>query len=203
MQKTMIYRLGFILVCMSLALSACGGSGIPTVSPGNHAPTQPAAKNGYPAAPAAAYPSPAVAVEAGPTTAGYPAPGNAPAAPTAQAPQSGQGGQSTQGHLLVMKPDGSSVTLTGADLQKLTPADATVGQSDQSGYKLSDVLAAAGVTDYQTVVVIGSGGSVPLTKAQIDTGVILSTVDPASLQLVGSQLSADQMVKGVNQIQAK
>jgi hypothetical protein len=196
MQKTIAYRLGFILVGLSLALSACGGSQSPAANKsGAEAPTVAAA-----VAPAAGYPSPDVAVQAQPTSAAYPAPGSAQTAPTVPAAQDAP---AVQGTLQIMKPDGSSVTLTGADLQKLTPADVSIGQSDQSGYKLSDVLTAAGVTDYQTLIVIGSGGSVPLTKAQIDTDVILSTVDPAALQLVGSQLSPDQMVKGVAQIQAK
>lgn len=199
MQKTIAYRLGFILIGLSLALSACGGSQSPAANKsGAEAPTAAAA-----AAPAAGYPSPDVAVQAQPTSAAYPAPDSAQTAPTVPAAQDAQGAPAVQGTLQIMKPDGSSVTLTGADLQKLTPADVSIGQSDQSGYKLSDVLTAAGVTAYQTVIVIGSGGSVPLTKAQIDTDVILSTVDPAALQLVGSQLSADQMVKGVTQVQAK
>jgi hypothetical protein len=206
MKKSIATRFAFVLIGLSLALAACS-SGQPTAGDkaGSSPTTPPAA-----AAPtqAAGYPAAQEAAAAQPTSAAYPAPQATQPEPVAQPTQVVQPTQAAQpvpaaGSLLVVKADGTRVTLSSADLQKIVPTDVSIGQSDQSGYKLSDVLAAAGVTSFTQVVVIGSGGSVPLAQTAVTADVILSTVDPANLQLVGQTLSADQMVKGVTQIQVK
>ena len=184
-------RLIALLVLLSLALGAC------SPSQATPAPAANSEKSGYPAATGpTAYPA-----QGNPT--GYPAPqpqgASAPTSPALAgypAPQSGQ-------PLQIVKPDGSTVTLAAADLQKLSSVVVTVGHADMSGYKLSDVLAAAGVTSFQQVTVTGTGAPVTLTQAQVTPDVILSTVDPSGLQLAGSNLSADQMVKGVAKIEVK
>ncbi|HEY3344893.1 MAG TPA: hypothetical protein VGJ97_08195 [Anaerolineaceae bacterium] len=196
MKKSTYSRTLLVLICLGLVLAACSPSQPVAGDKAGSSPTTPAgAQPAYPAAATkpAGYPAavqqPAAAVQ--PTSAAYPAPQNTPVA------------QAQPGSIQVVKADGSSVTLSSADLQKISPTDVSIGQSDQSGYKLSDVLAAAGVTSFTQVVVIGSGGSAPLAQADVTAEVILSTVDPTSLQLVGPSLSADKMVKGVSQIQVK
>ena len=197
----MLRRSGFlfvmILLLFSLALSACSPSKSPTAAPtaagqksGYPAPTSQAAQPAYPAqgsAPAqnnTAYPAPQQGAGSPTTSAAYPAP---------------QAGLAVQ----VVKADGSTANLAAADFQKLTATQVTVGQADMPGYKLSDVLAAAGVTSFQQVTVTGTGNPVTLTQAQVTPDVILSTVDPNGLQLAGSSLSTDQMIKGVTKIQVK
>jgi hypothetical protein len=204
MKKGQGFILISILICASLLLAACGSGGAtPEVKTGGETPTAAAAggtTGSYPAqsaqsnspTQAVAYPaaSEVPQVQATAPAEGYPAQsGNAPAAAAIS--------------IQIVKADGTTATLAAADLQKITPTQVTVGQSDQSGYKLSDVLAAAGVTSFQEVVVSGASGSATLTQAQVTADVILSTVDPTSLQLASPTLAADQSVKGVNKIEVK
>ena len=189
MKKGLVYPLSVLLICAAVVLAACSPS--QSSSAGKSGGTTPAAAaptSGYPAAPAASAPQSA-----------YPAGGEA--APTQEAGYPAQASGSIS--LQVVKADGSTATLDTGKLQKLTLVQVSIGQSDQSGYKLSDVLTAAGVTSFQQVVVTGSSGAATLTQAQVTPDVILSTVDPNSLSLAGPQLSADQSVKGVTKIEVK
>jgi hypothetical protein len=200
MLKRSIYLLGCMMILLSLALTACGAKQTPTPTA---APTT-AEKSGYPAASNATEQSGYPAAENSPAPqegSTYPAPEQSAGAPTAAtgsypAPAAALTVQ-------IVKPDGSTVNLTGTDLGKLTPTQVPVGQSDQSGYKLTDVLAAAGITSFQQVIVSGAGSPVTLTQAQVTPDVILSTVDPAALGLAGTNLTADKMVKAVTKIEVK
>jgi hypothetical protein len=200
MKKGQVFILVSILLCSSLILAACSPSGgtsggksggeTPTASALNNAPAAYPAQSGAPTQPVA-YPAASEVAQSAPTAPpeGYPAQtGETPAAALS---------------VTVVKADGTTTTLPATELYKLTQTPITVGQSDQTGYKLSDVLAAAGVTSFQQVVVTGTSGSTTLTQSQVTADVILSTVDPNSLQLASPSLTADQAVKGVNKIEVK
>lgn len=188
MQTHSLYRACLVLVCLSLALAACSPKPAATTAPMQPTqaepkagyPAQGSAQSGYPAqnsaAPAQAYPAPQGSQAAEPANPAYPAP---------------QNGLSLE----IDKPDGSTVTLTSADLAKLPAA--------QNGYKLTDVLAAAGVTSFQQLTVTGTSGSTTLASNQVTADVILATADASGLALAGAQLTADQQVKGITKIQAK
>ncbi len=188
MKKGLVYPLSILLLCAALVLAACSPSQSPAgVKSGESTPAAAQPNNQAAAAPTSGYPAEPAATA---NQAGYPATGY---------PAQTSGSVSLQ----IVKADGSTATLAAADLQKIATTQVSIGQSDQPGYKLSDVLAAAGVTSFQQVVVTGSSGSATLTQAQVTPDVILSTVDPSSLSLAGPQLSADQSVKGVNKIEVK
>jgi hypothetical protein len=202
MKKDPVFILVSVLILSSLILAACSPSGGTSAGKGGGETPTAAAVNGaegaYPGqAGQSGAPTQAVAYPAGsgpqdqPTAAAQPYP-----AQTAEAPPAALS-------IAVVKADGTTTTLAAADLQKLSPAQVTIGQSDQSGYKLSDVLTAAGVSSFQQVVVTGASGSATLSQADVTADVILSTVDPASLTLTSPTLTGDKAVKGVNKIEVK
>ncbi len=204
MKKGQGFILISILICASLVLAACSASGgtagdkIGGETPVASQPTTVPAQSGQSNAPttADAYPAGTLAAQVEVTIPPTMPPGGYPA-------QTSENQPAAPITVQVVKADGTTATLAAADLQKITPTQVIIGQSDQSGYKLSDVLAAAGVTSFQEVVVSGTSGSATLTQAQVTADVILSTVDPNSLQLASSTLAADQSVKGVNKITVK
>jgi hypothetical protein len=200
MKKGQVFIIVSILLCSSLILAACSPSGGTSGGKsGGETPTA-AAVNGAPAS----YPA-QEAQSGAPTQAeAYPAAQTAPTSPPEGYPaQTGEAPAAAALSVAVVKADGNTTTLAAADLQKITPAQVTIGQSDQTGYKLSDVLAAAGVTSFQQVVVTGASGSATLSQADVTADVILSTVDPNSLVLTSPTLTEDKAVKGVTKIEVK
>jgi hypothetical protein len=204
MKKGQGFILVSILICASLVLAACSAGGGPSgektggETPVASQPTTDPAQSAQSNAPAAAdaYPAATLAAQVEVTTPPTMPPGGYPA-------QTNENPPATPITVQVVKTDGTTATLAASDLQKIAPTQVTIGQSDQSGYKLSDVLAAAGVTSFQEVVVSGTSGSATLSQSQVTADVILSTVDPNSLQLASPTLAADQSVKGVNKIEVK
>ena len=105
--------------------------------------------------------------------------------------------------LQVIKVDGSSVGLTYTDLKKIPLANITVEGMVEEGPRLSDVLKAAGVTDFSEVSLSGSASPVTVTKNQVDDNTILDFNNHGTVKFASTYIPKPQWTKDVNQIKVK
>src|SRR5512143_2391860 len=73
----------------------------------------------------------------------------------------------------VVKPDGTKVGVTIADLKTLPLKQVTVEGKVEEGPGLLDVLNFAGVTEFTEVLLTGSSNPATLTREQVDDNTIL------------------------------
>lgn len=110
-----------------------------------------------------------------------------PATTEASAPKTPQALQPTpvsSALFQVIKPDGSSFSMSWDDLKKLPLASLTVDGKVEEGVKLSDVLTAAGVTEYTEVSLSGSSSPVTLTHDKVDDNTILDFTNRGTVKLL-------------------
>ena len=125
---------------------------------------------------------------------------------SAQAPKTPQALQPTPvstALFQVVKADGSSVGFTWDDLKKLPLAQITVEGMVEEGPKLSDVLKAAGVTDFTEISLSGSASPVTITKAQVDYNTILDFNNHGTVKFASTYVPKPQWTKDVSQIKVK
>lgn len=103
----------------------------------------------------------------------------------------------------VVKADGSSFGMTWDDLKKLPLANLTVDGKVEEGPKLSDVLTAAGVTDFSEVSLNGSSSPATLTKAQVDDNTILDFNNHDTVKLASTYIPKANWTKDVSEIKVK
>ena len=103
----------------------------------------------------------------------------------------------------VLKADGTSVGLTYNELKKMPLANITVEGMVEEGPRLSDVLKAAGVTDFSEVSLSGSASPVTITKAQVDDNTILDFNNHGTVKFASTYIPKPQWTKDVNQIKVK
>ncbi|MCX6067717.1 MAG: hypothetical protein NT121_18505 [Chloroflexi bacterium] len=103
----------------------------------------------------------------------------------------------------VVKADGSSFGMTWDDLKKLPLANLTVDGKVEEGPKLSDVLTAAGVTDFSEVSLNGSSSPATLTKAQVDDNTILDFNNHGTVKLASTYIPKANWTKDVSEIKVK
>jgi len=130
----------------------------------------------------------------------------APASPTESAPKTPLALQPTPvltALFQVVKADGSSMGFTWDDLKKLPLANLTVEGKVEEGPKLSDVLKAAGVTDFSEVSLNGSSSPATLTKAQVDDNTILDFNNHGTVKLASTYIPKAQWTKDVSEIKVK
>ena len=130
----------------------------------------------------------------------------APAAPTESAPKTPLALQPTPvstALFQVVRADGSSMGFTWDDLKKLPLANLTVEGKVEEGPKLSDVLKAAGVTDFSEVRLNGSSSPATLTKAQVDDNTILDFNNHGTVKLSSTYIPKAQWTKDVSEIKVK
>ena len=129
-----------------------------------------------------------------------------PSASSANSPKTPQALQLTPGKgvlINVFKPDGSTVGLTYDDLKKMPLADITVEGMVEEGPKLSDVLKAAGVTDFSEISLSGSASPVTITKAQVDDNTILDFNNHGTVKFASTYIPKPQWTKDVSEIRVK
>jgi hypothetical protein len=127
-------------------------------------------------------------------------PPTVPVAVASETPQATQPTPVPEVLFFVVKPDGNKVGFTLADLQKLPLANIN---NVNKGPKLKDVLAAAGVTDFQKVYLAGNGGKIRLTPGQVDDNTILAFTDKGTVKLVTTYLNKQFWVQDVNRIEVQ
>ena len=130
-----------------------------------------------------------------------PVPDAQPAAP--KTPQALQPTPASTALFQIIKPDGSRVGFTWDDLKKLPLATLTVEGKVEEGPKLSDVLKAAGITDFIEVSLNGSSSPVTLTKAQVDDNTILDFNNHGTVKLASSYVPKPNWTKDVSEIKVK
>ncbi len=122
---------------------------------------------------------------------------------TPKTPQALQPTPASTALFQVVKADGSSVGMTWDDLKKLPLANLTVDGKVEEGPKLSDVLKAAGVTDFSEVSLNGSSSPATLTKAQVDDNTILDFNNHGTVKLASSYIPKANWTKDVSEIKVK
>lgn len=127
----------------------------------------------------------------------------APAGNSPKTPQALQPTPASTALFQVVKPDGSSVSFTWDDLKKLPLTDLTIEGMVEEGPKLSEVLTAAGVTDFSEVNLSGSSNPVTLTKAQVDENTILDFNNHGTVKLASTYIPKPQWTKDVSEIKVK
>jgi hypothetical protein len=103
----------------------------------------------------------------------------------------------------VIKPDGSSFGFTWDDLKKLPLASLTIEGKVEEGPRLSDVLKAAGVTDFSEVSLNGSAAPVTLTRTQVDDNTILDFNNHGTVKLASTYIPKPDWTKDVSEIKVK
>ncbi len=142
------------------------------------------------AAPQDPYPAAAAGAAPTATDAGYPAP--AAALPTKPADAVFQ----------LIRPDGSIVNFTMADLKKLPLTSIMVGAKAEEGPALLEVLKAAGVADFKQVTVSGDG-TVTLTKEQITPQVVLDFSNRGTVKIASPDLPIPSPAKDLTLIKVE
>ena len=103
----------------------------------------------------------------------------------------------------VIKADGSSVGFSWDDLKKLPLVNITVDGKVEEGPRLSDVLKAAGVTEFNEVSLSGSDSPVKLSRAQVDENTILDFNNHGTVKFASTIIPKDQWTKDVSKIEVK
>lgn len=99
--------------------------------------------------------------------------------------------------------DGSSKGFSWDDLKKLPLANITVDGKVEEGPKLSDVLKAAGVTDFSEISLNGSASPATLTRAQVDDNSILDFNNHGTVKLASTYIPKLDWTKDVSEIRVK
>lgn len=194
MDKMKMKKAWIVLLLMGLLLAACSPSAATQAADGANpsSPTE-AAKDG------AVYPAPSEGAEAAGTQ-GYPAPADS----GAPAGDAGYPGPAANGGLVQLSlPDGSSVSLAPTDLTGLSAVEITADGQSKTGYRLSDLLTAYNVSQYQTLTAQGPNASITLSPDQIDDQTILEMASDGSVNLVMGKLPAAQWIVPVTTIEVK
>lgn len=104
--------------------------------------------------------------------------------------------------LTVTLPNGSTFGFSLDDLKALPAHTITVNGSDESGPLLGDVLAAAGVTEYTSVSLQGSG-EITLTKEQVTAETLLDFTNRGTVKFASTGVEKNQWPKDITQILVK
>lgn len=118
-------------------------------------------------------------------------------------PQAGEPTQSPGVLFRIVKPDGSEVGVSLADMKALAPAQITVEGKIEEGPKLSDVLALAGVTDFVEVRLEGSASPATLTRAQVDENTLLDFTNRGTVKLATTYIAKPDWTKDITLITVK
>ena len=102
----------------------------------------------------------------------------------------------------LVKPDGSAVNFTMADLKNLPLTSIMIGAKAEEGPALLEVLKAAGVTDFKQVTVSGDG-TLTLTKAQITSQVVLDFSNRGTVKIASPDLPIPSPAKDLTLIKVE
>ena len=103
----------------------------------------------------------------------------------------------------ILKPDGTKVGVTIADLKNLSLKHVTVEGKTEEGPGLLDVLYFAGVTDFEEVSLTGSSSPVILIHDQVDDNTILDLTNHGTVKLATTYIPKAQWTKDVTEITVK
>jgi hypothetical protein len=115
----------------------------------------------------------------------------------AETPQATQPAPGSEELFVVIKPDGSKVSFTAADLQKLPLANVSIQGKANEGPTLKDVLTAAGITDFQKVYLTGKNGKLRLPRNQVDGNTLLVFTERGTVKLVTTYIPKQNWTQDV------
>ena len=92
---------------------------------------------------------------------------------------------------------------TWDELKKLPLATLTVEGKVEEGPRLSDVLKAAGITEFTEVSLSGSSSPAMLTKAQVDDNTILDFNNHGTVKLASTYIPKPDWTKDVSEIKVR
>jgi len=101
----------------------------------------------------------------------------------------------------VIKQDGSSVAFTLDDLKEFPLAVVSAEGKFEEGPALTDVLAAAGVTDYTSIHLDGSSSPADLTREEVEAGAILDFNNHGTVKLASLAIEKASWTKDVSLIE--
>ena len=103
----------------------------------------------------------------------------------------------------IIKPDGTRFDVTLDALKTLPLAQVSAEGRVEEGPYLSDILALAGVTEFQEVTLTGSSNPVTLTFEQVDKNTILDFNNHGTLKLSSTYIPKGEWTKDVAEITVK
>lgn len=103
----------------------------------------------------------------------------------------------------IVKADGSTFDVTLDAVKTLPLAQVTAEGKVEEGPYLSDVLALAGVTEFEEVTLTGSSSPATLTFEQVDENTILDFNNHGTMKLASTYIPKDNWTKDVAQITVK
>ncbi len=127
----------------------------------------------------------------------------APSADGPKTPQSLQPTAISSALFQVVKPDGTKVGVTVADLKTLPLKQLTVDGKTEEGPGLLDVLYFAGVTEFTEVSLTGSSSPATLTREQVDDNSILDFTNHGTVKLSTTYIPKANWTKDVAEIVVK
>ena len=101
----------------------------------------------------------------------------------------------------VIKQDGSSVVFTLDDLKKFPLATLSAEGKFEEGPALTDVLDAAGITDYNSIHIDGSSSPADLTREEVEAGSILDFNNHGTVKLASPAIEKANWTKDVSLIE--
>ena len=103
----------------------------------------------------------------------------------------------------VIKPDGTKIGVTIADLKTLPLKQISVDGKVEEGPGLLDVLNFAGVTDFKEVMLTGSSNPATLMCAQVDDNTVLDLTNHGTVKLSTTYIPKASWTKDVAEIIVK
>ncbi len=103
----------------------------------------------------------------------------------------------------VVKPDGSAVGFSWDMLKQMPLAQVTVEGKVEEGVKLLDVLAEAGVTDFEKVTLTGNNGSMTLTRDQVNDEAILDFTNHGTVKQSATNVPKADWIKDITEIKVE
>lgn len=103
----------------------------------------------------------------------------------------------------VVKPDGGAVGFSWDMLKQMPLAQVTVEGKVEEGVKLLDVLAEAGVTDFEKVTLTGNNGSMTLTRDQVNDEAILDFTNHGTVKQSATNVPKADWIKDITEIKVE
>ena len=103
----------------------------------------------------------------------------------------------------VVKPDGTNVGVTIADLKALSLKQVTVEGKVEEGPGLLDVIHFAGVTEFTEITLTGSSNPATLSREQVDDNTILDLTNHGTVKLATIYIPKASWTKDIIEITVK
>lgn len=111
--------------------------------------------------------------------------------------------KSSEGYKVSVSYNGQVHDFYLEDLKKLPVHNVTIAGVGQDGPYLNEVLAAAGIKQYETVKLVSKSGDITLPKNQVDQQTILDFTNHGTVKLATTHVEKNKWVKDIAEIEVK